>query len=163
MIGVRRPAFAATLTNLASNGSPDGFPRGAGAMPREAMPVYFCASVKLEWTSPRAAAERTCRRVIALLLRISDSKSDRIASEMGCRETERREMGWRETKRGARVFAIFAAAAITAFGWQPTGAQLVNAGRFAEALTAFEGALRTDPKSVAANNGAGVALDLLGR
>jgi tetratricopeptide (TPR) repeat protein len=75
----------------------------------------------------------------------------------------RGETGRLETERGARVLAIFAAAAITAFGWQTTGAQLVNAGRFAEALAAFEGALRTDPKSVAANNGAGVALDLLGR
>jgi len=71
-------------------------------------------------------------------------------------------MGRGKTERGARVLAIFAAAAVTASGWQPTGAQLVNAGRFAEALAAFEGALQTDPKSVAANNGAGVALDLLG-
>ncbi len=47
--------------------------------------------------------------------------------------------------------------------WQPTGAQLVNAGRFEEALKAFGAELESDPKSVAANNGAGVALDLLGR
>lgn len=30
-------------------------------------------------------------------------------------------------------------------------------------LAAFEATLQTDPKSVAANNGAGVALDLMGR
>lgn len=48
-------------------------------------------------------------------------------------------------------------------GWQPTGVQLVNAGHFEEALAAFQAALQADPKSVAANNGAGVALDLMGR
>jgi len=58
---------------------------------------------------------------------------------------------------------MLAAAALTAAGWQPTGAQLVNAGRFEEALASFQASLRTDAKSVAANNGAGVALDLLGR
>ena len=63
----------------------------------------------------------------------------------------------------AGKIAIFAAAAITANAWQPTGAQLVNAGRFEEALAVFEASLRTDAKSVATNNGAGVALDLLGR
>ncbi len=72
-------------------------------------------------------------------------------------------MGCCETRKAARPPAILAAAAIAAAAWQPSGAQLVNAGRFAEALTAFEGALQADPKSVAANNGAGVALDLLGR
>jgi Flp pilus assembly protein TadD len=40
---------------------------------------------------------------------------------------------------------------------------LVNAGRFAEVFAALEGALRTDPKSIGANNSTGVALDLLGR
>jgi tetratricopeptide (TPR) repeat protein len=68
-----------------------------------------------------------------------------------------------ERARVARLPAVLAAAAITAAGWQPTGAQLVNAGRFEEALAAFEATLQTDPKSVAANNGAGVALDLMGR
>jgi tetratricopeptide (TPR) repeat protein len=63
----------------------------------------------------------------------------------------------------ARLPAILGAAAISVAGWQPTGAQLINSGRFQEALTAFEAALQTDPKSVAANNGAGVALDLMGR
>jgi tetratricopeptide (TPR) repeat protein len=63
----------------------------------------------------------------------------------------------------ARLPAILAAFAITAAGWQPTGVQLINAGRLQEALAAFEATLQTDPKSVAANNGAGVALDLMGR
>jgi len=67
------------------------------------------------------------------------------------------------TGKFARLPAILAAVAITAGAWQPTGAELINAGRFEEALAAFEAALQTDPKSVAANNGAGVALDLLGR
>ena len=72
-------------------------------------------------------------------------------------------MGCCEAGKAARLPVILAVAAMAAAGWQPTGAQLVNAGRFEEALTAFEATLRTDPKSVAANNGAGVALDLMGR
>ncbi len=72
-------------------------------------------------------------------------------------------MGCCETGKIARVTAILAAAAITAAGWQPTGAQLIGAGRFEEALAAFKATLQTDAKSVAANNGAGVALDLMGR
>lgn len=59
--------------------------------------------------------------------------------------------------------AILGAAAITAGGWQQTGVQLINTGRFEEALAVFEATLQTNPKSVAANNGAGVALDLMGR
>jgi tetratricopeptide (TPR) repeat protein len=72
-------------------------------------------------------------------------------------------MGSSETGRVARLATVLAAAAITAPGWQPTGAQLVNAGRFPEALAVFEATLQTEPKSVPANNGAGVALDLMGR
>ena len=59
--------------------------------------------------------------------------------------------------------ALLAVAAAALQGWQPTGAQLVNAGRFEEALKAFQATLASDPKSVAANNGAAVALDLMGR
>jgi tetratricopeptide (TPR) repeat protein len=72
-------------------------------------------------------------------------------------------MGCCGTAKVARLPAILAAAAITAAGWQPTGAQLVNAGHFEEALAAFKATLQTDPKSITANNGAGVALDLMGR
>ena len=43
-----------------------------------------------------------------------------------------------------------------------TGAQLVNRGQLEEALVAFRHDLEILPKSVAANNGAGVALDLMG-
>jgi len=46
---------------------------------------------------------------------------------------------------------------------QPTGIQLINAGQFEDALKTFRTDLAADPKSVSANNGAGVALDLLGR
>ncbi len=62
--------------------------------------------------------------------------------------------------------ALAVALAVTAAvleAWQPGGAQLVHAGRFAEALEVFRAELTNDPKSVAANNGAGVALDLMGR
>jgi tetratricopeptide (TPR) repeat protein len=45
----------------------------------------------------------------------------------------------------------------------PSGAQLINQGRFEEALAEFQRDIQLLPKSVAANNGAGVALDLMGR
>jgi len=41
--------------------------------------------------------------------------------------------------------------------------QLVRSGSLDEALTVYQAELKTSPNSVAANNGAGVALDLLGR
>lgn len=65
--------------------------------------------------------------------------------------------------RLAGLAAVLCVVAARVQGWQPTGAQLVNAGRFEEALKAFQADLSTDPKSVSANNGAAVALDLLGR
>ena len=40
---------------------------------------------------------------------------------------------------------------------------MINSGRFEQALQGFQADLATDPKSVPANNGAAVALDLLGR
>src|SRR5258708_29812303 len=85
-MGARSPAFEATFTNLASNGRPDDFPRAAGAMPREAIPVYCWAKLKREPTNPSAAAERTCRRVIALQLRISNSKVSRCWRKGECAE-----------------------------------------------------------------------------
>src|SRR5215475_14647509 len=99
MVGARSPACAATLTNFAWKGRPDGFPRGAGVTPRDAIPLYCCAFTKPEWSNPRADAERTCRRVIALFVRISDPILDRISSEMG-----RSEMG-----RAARLPFVLAA------------------------------------------------------
>jgi tetratricopeptide (TPR) repeat protein len=44
-----------------------------------------------------------------------------------------------------------------------TGPQLIRLNRLPEALSAFRADLELDPKSVAANNGVGVVLDLLGR
>jgi tetratricopeptide (TPR) repeat protein len=58
-------------------------------------------------------------------------------------------------------FVLAAAFALAA--QQPTGAQLVNTGHFEEALRVFRATLETEPRSVEANNGAGVALDLSGR
>ena len=72
-------------------------------------------------------------------------------------------MGCCNAEKLATLPAILAAVAITAAAWQPTGVQLINTGHFQEALAAFEATLRTDTKSVAANNGAAVALDLMGR
>lgn len=62
-----------------------------------------------------------------------------------------------------RGIACLALAAAALQAWQNSGVQLVNAGRFEEALKAFQANLAADPKSVAANSGAAVALDLLGR
>jgi len=70
-------------------------------------------------------------------------------------------------QRIAGVLAILGAlysGRIAALGAsQSTGVQLINAGRVEEALKAFQADLALDPKSVAANNGAAVALDLMGR
>ena len=44
-----------------------------------------------------------------------------------------------------------------------TGPQLVNQGRLEEALAEFRSGVEAAPKSVAANNGVGVVLDLMGR
>ena len=66
-------------------------------------------------------------------------------------------------RRIAGLLAIFGIVIDPVGGWQPTGAQFINAGRFDEALKVFRADLVIDPKSVAANNGAGVALDLMGR
>jgi tetratricopeptide (TPR) repeat protein len=65
-------------------------------------------------------------------------------------------------KRGlvaACVFLAFAAAQERPL----TGPQLVRLDRLPEALAAFRADLELAPKSVAANNGVGVVLDLLGR
>jgi len=70
---------------------------------------------------------------------------------------ERSEMG-----RAARLPFVLAAVFSLA-AEQPTGAQLVNTGHFEEALALFRATLQMEPRSVEANNGAGVALDLLGR
>jgi tetratricopeptide (TPR) repeat protein len=43
------------------------------------------------------------------------------------------------------------------------GLDLVRSGRLAEALAVYQDELKTSPNSLAANNGAGVVLDLLGR
>ena len=43
------------------------------------------------------------------------------------------------------------------------GQQLVRSGNLAEALAVYQKELKTSPNSLAANNGAGVVLDLLGR
>ena len=46
---------------------------------------------------------------------------------------------------------------------QLTAAQLVRQGRLDEALAVFQAAVAASPQSVAANNGVGVVLDLMGR
>jgi len=63
----------------------------------------------------------------------------------------------------AALASVLSVAAVSLEAADPTGVQLVNAGRFEEALKAFQTELAADPRSVAANNGAAVALDLLGR
>lgn len=61
-----------------------------------------------------------------------------------------------------RWMLAFGAASVLA-AYQATGPSLIRAGRLEEALAAFRADLAGDAKSVAANNGAAVALDLLGR
>jgi tetratricopeptide (TPR) repeat protein len=59
-----------------------------------------------------------------------------------------------------RAVLALTAAALYA---QSAGPQLVREGKLEEALAAFRAELETTPKSVAAFNGAGVVLDLMGR
>src|ERR1700679_2964423 len=64
--------------------------------------------------------------------------------------------------------SLFMVAACMAFqaGQTPsvaTGPQLVHDGKLEQALEVFRRGVEASPKSVAANNGAGVVLDLLGR
>jgi tetratricopeptide (TPR) repeat protein len=66
-------------------------------------------------------------------------------------------------RRIAGLAAIAGVLAAGLEGWQPTAVQLINTGHFQEALSAFQADLAINPKSVAANNGAAVALDLMGR
>jgi hypothetical protein len=66
-------------------------------------------------------------------------------------------------RRIAGFAAIAGVLAARLEGWQPNAVQLINTGRFQEALSAFQADLAINPKSVAANNGAAVALDLMGR
>jgi tetratricopeptide (TPR) repeat protein len=68
---------------------------------------------------------------------------------------------WRAAGVAVLGAILYAGALLEA--WQPTGAQLINAGRFEEALHTFQAELAADPKFVTANNGAAVALDLIGR
>src|SRR5712691_8759460 len=46
---------------------------------------------------------------------------------------------------------------------EQTGPQLIRQGKLEEALAVYRAAVEASPKSVAANNGAGVVLDLLAR
>src|SRR5262245_31679798 len=61
--------------------------------------------------------------------------------------------------RVAIVSVLFAAAGLA----QPNGQQLVMKGGLDAALEVFRAQAASNPKSLAANNGAGVVLDLMGR
>lgn len=65
-------------------------------------------------------------------------------------------------KIGLAAACVFLAVA-TAQESPLTGPQLVRLNRLPEALAAFQADLKAAPKSIAANNGVGVVLDLLGR
>src|SRR4051794_28769515 len=65
MMGDRRPAALATLTKWASNGRPEGLPRGTALTPREAMP-RGCGDWAREEAKARSGRPRACRRVIGL-------------------------------------------------------------------------------------------------
>ena len=65
--------------------------------------------------------------------------------------------------RNAGTSVVLALAA----GWlaasEPTGPELIRQGKLEEALAVYRADAEASPKSVAANNGAGVVLDLMGR
>lgn len=68
-------------------------------------------------------------------------------------------------KGGCVTAAVFFMAAVaSAFQVAPlSGPQLVSLGRLEDALAEFRQGVEASPRSVAANNGAGVVLDLMGR
>jgi tetratricopeptide (TPR) repeat protein len=61
------------------------------------------------------------------------------------------------------LFRSIVAAGLAFQGSVATGPPLIHDGRFEEALAVYRQGVEASPKSVSANNGAGVALDLLGR
>jgi tetratricopeptide (TPR) repeat protein len=61
----------------------------------------------------------------------------------------------------ASMLLLLVTSALSA--WQLTAPQLVREGRLEEALAAFRAEVAEFPKSVPANNGVGVVLDVLGR
>ena len=61
------------------------------------------------------------------------------------------------------IFATFSLIAAAFQGTQPNGPQLIREGKLDAALYAFQSEVKEFPKSVTANNGAGVVLDLIGR
>jgi tetratricopeptide (TPR) repeat protein len=65
--------------------------------------------------------------------------------------------------RVAGTSVILALAASGLMGWQQSGPQLIHQGKVEEALAVYRAEVEASPKSVAANNGAGVVLDLMGR
>src|SRR4051794_40741223 len=74
-MGARNPAGAATLVKLAWNGRPEGLPRGAGATPRDAIPLYRWARA----VSAMAGKVRSRRRESTIAPRISHAiKTDTI-------------------------------------------------------------------------------------
>jgi tetratricopeptide (TPR) repeat protein len=67
---------------------------------------------------------------------------------------------------GFRIAGTFVILALAPGGLpasEPSGPELIRQGKFEEALAVYRADIEASPKSVAANNGAGVALDLLGR
>ena len=63
----------------------------------------------------------------------------------------------------AATAVLLLALAAPAFQPKPTGPQLIREGKLDAALDVFRAEAAVSPKSVDANNGAGVVLDLLGR
>ena len=63
---------------------------------------------------------------------------------------------------GCRIVGTSVLLAFAATGFQD-GVQLIRQGKLEEALAAYRTEITASPKSVAANNGAGVVLDLMGR
>src|SRR5882724_2077501 len=66
-----------------------------------------------------------------------------------------------ERKTGAGVLLVLTAGMLS--GWQQSGPQLIRQGKLEEAFAIYRAGVEASPKSGAANNGAGVVLDLMGR
>jgi tetratricopeptide (TPR) repeat protein len=61
------------------------------------------------------------------------------------------------------AWVLLTVAACVCPGWQESGPQLIRQGKLEEAFAVYRAGVEASPKSAAANNGAGVVLDLMGR
>ena len=153
-MGARSPAAAATLVNLAWNGSPEGLPRGTGATPRDAIPPYRCARAAAASTG----SVRISRRVILSMSPGSTPMGLRISRALAPKTDTIGRVNWRLVALIANLVAALCLAADLTPGLREAAAALQR-GEFAAAETKLRGELKLRPNDAEALSLLGVALD----